>query len=696
MKSVRPRTIAITAALVILAVPAIALVVLHNFDWNRARPWLNTRASEAIGRPFAVAGDLSVTWARKPGQTGEGWRSMVPWPRLLAKDIRIGNPSTTSGGPAATTDMAAVDELAFTLNPFALMQKKISIPVLSFKAPSVNLLRTANGANNWTFPVSDKPQPWRLQIDTVSFSKGRIHLVDAVNRADVTVAIDTLDSDPVYGVVWKLNGRFNGEVASGEGKAGAVLSLQNQVKPFPVLADLRVGKTVISVVGTLTKPSSLAALDMRVKFSGVSMARLEPLTGVVLPETPPFATEGHLLATLGANGSHWTYKDFEGRVGGSDIGGMLDYQTAKPRPILSGVVVSKRLLFADLAPLIGADSNASKVKRGVPAVQPPNKLFPVEPFATQRWTGLDANIQFSAEKIIRNKNLPIDKLSTKLNLKDGVMHLNPLNFNIAGGSITSDIKLDSGGTSGKNAIMGEIKAVARGLRLAQLFPSVELLKESEGQVNGDASLSAVGDSVASLMAASNGEFKTFISKGTVSKLLLEKIGLNVGSMVLASFTGDRQVKLNCMATDFEVTKGLMHARSFIIDTEAALLDVTGDIDLAQERLDLTIKPGSKGVRVFSLRAPLYVKGSFKDPDISVDKGVMALKAGGAIALAVLAPVTAVLPLINAGRRDESSDCARLLAAARVTSVAPPPGKLARNAAVSKVADKRAAAAVAAK
>jgi uncharacterized protein involved in outer membrane biogenesis len=160
-------------------------------------------------------------------------------------------------------------------------------------------------------------------------------------------------------------------------------------------------------------------------------------------------------------------------------------------------------------------------------------------------------------------------------------------------------------------------------------------------------------------------------------------------VVLAAFTGDRQVKLNCMTTDFAVNSGMMHARSFIIDTEAALLDVTGDINLAKEQLDLTIKPGSKGVRLFSLRAPLYVKGSFKDPQVSVDKGVMALKAGGAIALAVLAPVAAVLPLINAGRDDDSSDCERLLAAARVKSVAPPPGKLARVG-TSRVAKKRAA------
>ena len=75
-------------------------------------------------------------------------------------------------------------------------------------------------------------------------------------------------------------------------------------------------------------------------------------------------------------------------------------------------------------------------------------------------------------------------------------------------------------------------------------------------------------------------------------------------------------------------------------TEDAILDVSGNINLAQEQLDLTIHTNSKGLRVLSLRAPLYVRGGFKQPRVSADKGVLLMRAGGAIALAVLAPVAA--------------------------------------------------------
>ena len=97
--------------------------------------------------------------------------------------------------------------------------------------------------------------------------------------------------------------------------------------------------------------------------------------------------------------------------------------------------------------MIGADSNASKLKRGEAAVQPADKVLPVEPFKTERWTSIDADIKFSAKKIIRKMELPINKLTTNLHLQDGVLSLLPLNFDMAGGNLSSNITLDGSGTA---------------------------------------------------------------------------------------------------------------------------------------------------------------------------------------------------------------------------------------------------------
>ncbi len=670
--------IATAIAAVLILIIAVAMVVLLNFDWNLARPWLNAHTSEALGRPFIIAGDLSLSWEKQISiNQQQGWRDSVPWPHLVAQDIHISNPPDMAAAPTATGDMMNISRIAFSLNPFALLNKNIEIPLLSFNSPVINLLRRADGENNWTFKNDNKPSPWQLKLQKIVFSKGRVHLIDAIRHADLTADINTLADDPIYGVEWQLHGKLADDAVSGAGRAGSVLSLQQQTIPYPVMARIHVGKTIIAAKGVLTKPSDLAALDMHLSVSGVSMGRLYLISGIYFPETPPFKTDGHLIGTLGAHGSHWTYENFSGKVGASDIEGHLDFRSGLARPLLSGTVVSHVLHFADLAPLIGADSTSSKNRRGAATVQPADKILPVEPFKTERWSSVDADIKFSADKIIRNKALPVSRLMANVHLQDGVLSLLPLNFDMAGGNMSANMTFDGSGKAGKNAIKANMKVTTRHLQLKQLFPTLQPLQTSVGEVNGDASLSAVGNSIASLLGDANGEIKLLINQGTISKLLLEEMGLNIGRVILTKLAGDKPVKLNCMATDLGVTNGLIQTRSFIIDTDDAIIDVSGKINLTQEQLDLTIKTNSRGLRVLSLRSPISVRGSFMKPRVSINKGVMAMKAGGAIALIVLAPVAALIPLIKTGPGD-NSECARLLADARIKPLSPPAGQTYRR------------------
>ena len=87
-----------------------------------------------------------------------------------------------------------------------------------------------------------------------------------------------------------------------------MLAMQDASQPFPVQADLSVGGTRAAVVGTLRDPASLAALDLRLAVGRIDGAA-HPLTGVTLPDTPPYSTDGHLVARLRRQGGavfDWT------------------------------------------------------------------------------------------------------------------------------------------------------------------------------------------------------------------------------------------------------------------------------------------------------------------------------------------------------------------------------------------------------
>lgn len=654
----RATKIATWTGLGLLTIVVVCIAALLAFDWNRIKPWINMRVSEAAGRPFAIHGDLGLTWQTPKGESG--WRTWVPWPRLNAQEVTLGNPEWSK-----TPQMARVRELTFSVSPIPLLQHKIVIQSLALNNPQLSLERLEDGRNNWTFKQrSEQPSKWTLDLRRLVLNDGTVLVNDAVKRANLKVDINTLADGGEYQIGWRVAGTYNGEPASGNGRAGAILSLQQPDAKYPVEAKLRVGKTSIEAKGTLTEPRNLAALDLKLKFAGVSMAHLYPLIGVTLPETPPFSTEGRLFGTprRGENkgGGNWTYEKFTGKVGNSDLSGTLRYQSRQTRPLLEGTVVSSLLNFNDLSALIGADSNASRAQRGVKTVQPENKVLPVETFKTERWTAIDADVQFTGRKIIRQQELPINNLVTRLQLKDGVLELAPLKFGVAGGNLVATIRLDGE----KKPVQADMKLSARHLKLKELFPTLQSMQASFGEINGDAALKASGNSVAALLGSSSGDIRLVVNQGTISKFLLEAAGLNIGSLVLTQLFGDKQVTLNCAVSDFEVNKGVMHARAFVVDTRDATIYVNGDIKLAEEHLALTIHPESKGVRVISLRSPLFVNGPFKKPKVEIDKGTIALKAGSAIALGVLAPVAAALiPLVNVGP-GEKSECGTLLAQAQ--------------------------------
>lgn len=666
---------------ILLLLVVVIVVVIATFDWNRLKPTINQKVSAEINRPFAIRGDLGVAWERNRSEPG--WRSWVPWPHIHAQDIMLGNPPEI---PDVT--MVHLQRVDATISPLALLGKQVYLPWIKLQQPVAKLVQTADKKNNWTFNLagSDQkqdnaaPSAWSFRLDNIAFDQGQIGYRDAINKADVQVTVDPLGkpvpyaqlaggddkqqgaADFVFG--WHASGTYNNEKLNGDGKIGGMLSLRSQTTPFPIQADLRNGTTRVRVAGTIQDPLNLGGVDIRLRFSGDTLANLYGLTGILLPDTPPYETDGHLTARFQQKGGPvFRYQNFNGHIGDSDIHGSLTYTQGKPRPKLAGALESRQLRMADLGPLIGVKSGKgsekteqAKAKRGEASSQPADRVLPHDKFDTKSWDVMDADVKFSGKRIEHSSSLPISDLSTHLTLKNGDLLLDPLRFGMAGGNLNATLHLEGD----KSPMRGRIDLHARNLKLRQLFPDVEAMQSALGQMNGDATLSGRGNSVADLLATSNGELKLLMNDGLISRSLMEIVGLNVGNYVVGKLFGDDEVKINCAAANLQVNNGLASSRLFIFDTENAIINITGTTNFANERLDLSINPDSKGIRIITLRSPLYVRGTFKNPDAGVKAGPLIARGAAAVALgAVVAPAAALLALISPSDNDDNQ-CTRVL------------------------------------
>ncbi|ARP96409.1 AsmA family protein [Bordetella genomosp. 13] len=738
----------VLATLAVLVVAAV--IVVATLDWNRFKPTINARVSEAIGRPFAINGDLSVAWRREPDETG--WRGWVPWPRVTAEDITVGNTEW-----ARKPVMASLQRAEFSLSPVPLLARRVVIRHIQLTGPAADLQRMADGRANWVFTMPEsggEPSPWEMDIDQVGFDKGVIGYLDEVQKADVQVQIDPLgkpipfaelagkaaepadkgaqkkesegkrprqeaadekaaqagrdkggksdgadaDEDGMpddanakaleqaeragavprqpprdYRFAWQVEGRYKDLPVKGEGRVGGLLALRNADEPFPVQADVSVGRTRATAVGTLTDPMRLGALNLQMSLSGSSMAHLYPLIGVALPDTPPYSTDGRLIASLqNAGGAVFEYRRFNGKVGQSDLHGSLRFTTQPPRPKLVGRLRSDQLRMVDLGPLIGvqpesAQKAAAKSEKSADEKQASGKVLPTQEFRTERWRSMDADVRFAGGRIIHGSKLPLSDLDTHVVMEDGKLTLDPLRFGMAGGSIGGTVSLDGSRTP----MGGRVHVRARSLKLRQLFPQLESMESALGQMHGEVALAGRGNSVAALLGTADGEVRMLVNDGVISRSLMEIAGLNVGNYLVTKMFGDDEVHINCTAADLGMKNGLMQTRAFVIDTDNAVVTIDGSVNFKDESMDLDISPESKGFRVFSLRSPLYVQGTFANPKAGVQTGPLLARGAGMVALGVvLTPAAGLLALIAPSSDEPENQCSSLLAEARKPAKAP--------------------------
>ena len=634
---------------VVLGTIALAVLFFAIFGWNWLRGPIERMALEKTGRVLTINGDLKIKL---------GW----PWPRLSADAVTFANPAW-----AKETQMVAAEVVAITIDLPQLLRKTVVLPEVRLERGVVFLEQGADGKKSWLLDRNQQDEGARIQIDRLTLEQGTLGYDDAAQKTSIRSQLSTGGAAPdgsnSAGLTFSAQGQYKGLPLKAQGSGGPVLALRDENTPYALKVDASVGRTGVQAEGSITSLLKFTAIDMRLALRGTSLEQLFPLLGIAFPVTRAYATEGHLLHS----GTVWRYEKFSGRIGDSDIAGSLQVDTGGKRTALKAELVSKLLDFDDLGPLIGArPGSVQAAQQAAPApsqvaVATPARarVLPDLPFKTDRWDSVDAEVTLQAKTIRRAKELPLEDLKTKLSLRDSVLTLDPLNFGLAGGELTAVVSLD--GRS--DPIQARARVKVKKVLMAKLFPTVTLSKTSIGQINGEFDLTGKGNSVRQMLASSNGDVGLVVAGGEISKLMMEKAGLHLWEILALTVTGDKLIKLRCAVADFKVKQGVMQTEALIFDTAVTTIIGTGSIDLAQEKLDLTLNQKTKNTSPVALRSPIYIRGNFANPSAEVDKVRVAARALGAIALGVVNPLLVLIPLIDAGP-GKDSDCGQLLRDAR--------------------------------
>ncbi len=608
----------------------VALVLFVAFGLNTLRGPITRAVTNATGRELRIEGDLKPLWS---------WVH----PRFRAEKVSFANPDW-----ASEDYMFRADALEASIAVLPLLRGRVVVPKMHLQRPEVFLERDAEGRKNWLLDRrQDGSRASRVYILALTLDQGRFRYDDAIRDTHIAAQL----ASDARGINIAAKGKYHGLSATASGRGGPVLAVRGDKAPYPLKAEARIGSTSLTADGTIT--AELSELNLMIQLSGESMDQLYDLVGIAFPDTRRYSTSGRLIG----NGSVIRYEKFAGRVGESDLAGTLQVDPSGKRPFLRGELVSELLNLADLGPLVGT----RQPKQG--------GVLPDAAFDAARWNSVDADVTLKAGTLKRPEQLPLEDLSTRIQMRDAVLVLDPLEFGTAGGKLAGPIRLD-----GREApIRADAKIRVQDLQLSKLFPTVEVSRASVGAVSGLIELTGGGDSVAKMIGSANGKLGVYVDSGRVSKLVMEMVALDLWNLAKVAIQGDEPVEIRCAIADFDVKDGLMRTNALVLDTSVMNITGEGTVNLRDETINLKIVPHPKAGSLASLRSPLYIGGTFSQPKVSRDVRRLAEKGAGALALGILNPLLAVLPLIYEGK-GQDSNCGRLIAEATSSSRPSPSGE----------------------
>ncbi|MBN9509218.1 MAG: AsmA family protein [Alphaproteobacteria bacterium] len=646
----------------VIVVAVIVLALVWNWDWFI--PPVQRMASQALGRPVTVQ-HLHLRLARAPVLEADG--------------IIVANPPDFP----ADAPLARIEKLAVTVDALAYIRsRKLVLPAIVVDRANIAATQLADGRNNWTFPTGgaggdQKPPAPLPDIGRLVINDSHVHALVPSLKSDFTLDVATrpapgpVPRDEREGDVLTadIHGTYAAQPITGRFTGGTLLSLRDTDRPYPVDLHLANGGTQVTLKGTVRNPMALAGADLTLEVHGPSLDRLTPLSGVALPQTPPFRLTSDVdFADRRAN-----LRKIDGRIGHSDIAGEASMAPGPERPQLSGDFVSHSIDLDDFAGVLGATPGGvttPEQKKELAKQRASPKLLPDVPLALPKLRFADVDVRYKGEHI-KGRSMPFDNIVAHVTIKDGAVRVHPARLAVGSGGIEADV---TAVPQNDTALRTHTTVDFNRVDLHRLMAATHIFGGA-GTIGGRAEIEGTGRSVAEILGHGDGDLKLFMSGGDISALLVDLSGLEFANALLSALGIPQRTPIRCMVTNFVLRRGIVDTRVMVLDTKAANVTGSGTINLRSEALDLQLKTEAKHFSIGSLPGPINIGGTLKNPSIRPGAETVARGAAAGVLGALLTPLAALLPTIQLGL-GEDNNCAALI---RETRRAPTPAEGKREA-----------------
>lgn len=705
---------------------AVSLIaVAKSIDVNHYRGWIAGQVKVATGRDMAIKGDITlklslslspsvvaqdVTFANARGGSRADMVSVkrieaeIDLLPLLASQVRINRLALVEPnilietdakgrgnwefGPAGAAPAADHSAPSFNISEIRVLraaivlrdgaagtERQASIDKLTVDAKGLTspLGIAATGEFDGTrYELSGVlGSPNELQTQTKPFPVNlKLEAGGVVAVADGTV------EDLAGGLGLDLKVSAEGpELADAVRLAGAEIPL---VGPFRLSArltnpkdvlrvsdlDAAVGRrdlALVTVKGTLARLVPARGLDVMVTGESENLAALSPLLGAAIPALGPAHVAAHVTEADGV----YKLAEMTLGLGHSDASGEASVDMRGPRPAIKARLASESFDTADLSPAsrVGEPGHNGDVAEAAKAAaresEGDGRVFSDEPLPIEALAAVDVDLDWTAERVVM-AGTPAEKMQARIVLKGGKLSVKPMHAGLAGGRITADLDLDG------TAALPVLTVTVRGddVDLGRLLRESDITDTMAGGKTSVAmTLRGRGRSVREMMAKLDGTTLVMSDAAVLADAHADLLALDFMRQIAPWTESTRDTRMECLVGRFTIAGGIARSDSLLFDTSNMTLSGRGTVNLATERLDMTLLPSPKVPSLLSLATAVDVGGTLAAPSMTPNAASVAKTVVGAVAGAALGPVGLLVPLVNIGSVG-SNACIESLKAAR--------------------------------
>jgi len=344
--------------------------------------------------------------------------------------------------------------------------------------------------------------------------------------------------------------------------------------------------------------------------------------------------------------------DLQATFGEGEFSGKLSVRTNQEKPLVTANIISPRidLRFASSE---GVEENEA-VENAL--------VFSDTPLDRSWLTTVDLNAQAVVNEIVFADDLLRDA-NINITLANGSLSVQPFEFKLGGGGFSGGLTL----RPDEDKHILDLTAQLTDFRIGALAGEAQKT-ETLPPLNLHIELSGRGDSIHDIMSGSSGRVSGTQSTGQIN---LQAAGFLFSDFVTSVLRAlnplaetESLTTLECGIYELRIDEGIATIETLAIQTDKLNVVSSGNIDLATEALDLSLRVKTREGLGLSLggvvNSFLKIGGTLKSPAVGID-------AAGSVTTAGAAVVTGGLSVLAKGLWDrvsaEVNMCSDLLASA---------------------------------